>query len=152
MPRVLLAAPGDILTVAGNGNVATLAYLNYPWGSAVDSAGNLYIADMFNHRIRRVDTSGIITTVAGNGTPGYSGDHGWATSASLNNPWGVAVDSAGNLYIADTHNHRIRKVAGEIITTVAGNGTPDYSGDHGPATEANLNNPEGLTVDSAGNL
>ena len=80
----------------------------------------------------------MITTVAGNGTPGFSGDNGPATSAQLNDPYGVAVDSAGNLYIADTDNNRIRKVSNGVITTVAGNGTPGYSGDNGPATSAQL--------------
>ena len=81
--------------------------------------------------------------MAGNGTAGYSGDNGPATSAQLNTPYGVAVDAAGNLYIADTGNHRIRKVSNGVITTVAGNGTPGYSGDNGPATSAQLNRPDG---------
>jgi sugar lactone lactonase YvrE len=126
IPRVLLAAPGDISTVAGNGGVATSSSLNSPHGVAVDSYGNIYIADFYNNRIRKVDTSGVITTVAGNGTPGYSGDYGPATSASLNYPTGVAVDTAGNVYIADTYNRRIRKVnTSGVITTVAGDGTCD---------------------------
>jgi sugar lactone lactonase YvrE len=150
MPRVSLAAPGDILTVAGNGKLATLSY---PSGIYVDSAGNLYIADTYNHLIRRVDTSGVITTVAGDGSYGYSGDNGPATSASLYYPTSVAVDSAGNLYIADIDNNRIRKVdTGGVITTVAGNGIQGYSGDNGPATSANLNLPCGVAVDGLGNL
>jgi sugar lactone lactonase YvrE len=127
---------------------------------AVDSAGNLYIADSFNNVIRKVNALGTITTVAGNGTGGYSGDGGPATSAELNNPDGVAVDSAGNLYIADSGNSVIRKVnASGIITTVAGGGTPcgtetDSLGDGCPATSAELNIPGagGVAVDSAGNL
>jgi sugar lactone lactonase YvrE len=122
---------------------------------AVDAAGNLLIADYGNRRIRRVDgTTGIITTVAGNGNGGFSGDGGAATSASMYNPGGVAVDAAGNLLIADTDSHRIRRVDGTtgIITTVAGNGTSGFSGDGGAATSASLYNPVGVAVDAAGNL
>jgi uncharacterized protein (TIGR03437 family) len=119
----------------------------------LDSAGNLYIADTNNHRIRKITPGGAISTVAGNGNPSYSGDGGPATSAQLSNPWSVAVDSAGNLYIADKNIHRIRKVTpGGIISTVAGNGSAGYSGDSGPATSAQLNFPEGVAVDSVGNL
>ena len=104
-----------IQTVAGSGlgpegAPATSIALNSPQATAMDSAGNLYIADRGNHRIRKVDTNGTITTVAGNGTWGFGGDNGPATSAQLNNPQGAALDSTGNLYIADTSNHRIRKV------------------------------------------
>ena len=120
-------------------------------GVAVDSAGNLYIADTSNNRIRKV-SNGVITTVAGNGTQGFSGDNGPATSAQLYCPWGVAVDSAGNLYIADAGNNRIRKVSNGVITTVAGNGTSGFSGDNGPATSAQLYSPGGIAVDSAGNV
>ena len=122
----------------GDNGPATSAQLASPLGVAVDSAGNLYIADTDNHRIRKV-SNGVITTVAGNGTAGFSGDNGPATSAQLNYPAGVAVDSAGNLYIADTDNNRIRKVSNGVITTVAGNGTLGFSGDNGPATSAQLN-------------
>ena len=123
---------GIITTVAGNGTqgysgdggAATNAELNYPAGVAVDATGNLFIADSINNRIRKVGTNGIITTVAGNGTAGYSGDGGAATNAELNDPSGVAVDATGNLFIADDDNNRIRKVGTNgIITTVAGNGT-----------------------------
>jgi len=138
---------------SGDGGPATEAQLAYPYRVAVDGAGNLYIADNDNHRIRKVDANGIITTVAGNGSSGFSGDEGPATNARLYWPYGVAVDSAGNLYIADTYNYRIRKVDDSgIITTVAGNGSYGFSGDGGPATEAQLRNPEGIAVDSAGNL
>ena len=155
-----VAANGIITTVAGNGSYgysgdggrATSAQLAAPWGVAVDAAGNLYIADTNNGVIRKVAASGIITTVAGNGSHGYSGDGGPATSAQLNSPSGVAVDAAGNLYIADYGNYRIRKVATNgIITTVAGN-YYGYSGDGGPATSAQLTFPWGLTVDATGNL
>ena len=161
--RKVAAATGTITTVAGNGMAAysgdggpaTSAELNYPSGVDVDSAGNLYIADTSNNRIRKVDVNtGTITTVAGNGSQGYAGDGGAATSAELNQPGGVRVDSAGNLFIADTANHVVRKVVagtGTIIT-VAGTGTKGYSGDGGPATSAELHYPDGVDVDSAGNL
>jgi uncharacterized protein (TIGR03437 family) len=157
--RIRQVSNGVIATMAGNGTPgfsgdngpAARAQLYYPHGVAVDSAGNLYIADYGNNRIRKV-TNGVITTVAGNGTYGFSGDNGPATSAQLYNPYGVAVDSAGNLYIADANNYRIRKVTNGVITTVAGNGTYGFSGDNGPATSAQLNFPSGVVVDSTGNL
>jgi len=122
-----------------------------PSGVAADSAGALYIADTNNNRIRKV-VNGTITTVAGNGSSGYSGDNGPATSARLNYPAGVAVDSAGNLYIADTGNNSIRKVSNGLIATVAGNGTAGFSGDNAAATSALLSDPESVAVDAAGNL
>ena len=152
---------GVITTVAGNGTsafsgdggVATNASLSYPSGVAVDAAGKLFIVDSNNNRIRKISATGVITTVAGNGSPGYSGDGGLATSASLNYPWGVAVDATGNLFVADYNNNRLRKVSATgVITTVAGNGTPGYSGDGGLATSASLNYPESVAVDAAGNL
>ena len=152
---------GIITTVAGNGNPgfsgdggpATNASLWHPFKIAMDSVGNIYIADSYNLRIRKVDTNGIITTVAGNGTEYFNGDGGLATNASLLMPKGVAVDSAGNIYIADNYNHRIRKVdTNGIITTVAGNGGSGFSGDGGPATNASLYDPSGIAVDSAGNI
>ena len=115
--------------------------------------GNIYIADQGNHRIRKVTVStGIISTIAGTGTSSYSGDNGAATSATLNYPYGVGLDTAGNVYIADTYNHRIRKVtiSTGIITTIAGTGTTTYSGDNAPATSATLNYPNGVALDSAG--
>ncbi len=150
---------GTITTVAGtgtsgysgDGGAATSAQLNYPYGVAVDTAGKLYIADQSNQRIRKVDTSGNITTVAGSGTSGYSGDGGAATSAQLYYPEAVAVDSAGNLYIADLDNQLIRKVtAAGIITTVAGNQGYGYSGDGGPAVNASFRSPSALSVDASG--
>jgi sugar lactone lactonase YvrE len=157
--RIRKVSNGVITTVAGNGTYgfsgdngpATSAQLFNPQGVAVDSAGNLYIADTFNNRIRKV-SNGVITTVAGNGTSGASGDNIPATTAQLNWPYGVAVDSAGNLYIANTYNNRVCKVSNGIITTVAGTGTHGFSGDNGPATAAQLSWPDGVVVDSAGNL
>ncbi len=152
---------GVISTVAGNGTAgfsgdggpATSAQLDALDGVTIDSGGNLYIADSFNFRIRKVTVAGVINTVAGNGNPGFSGDGGPATSAQLGNPTGVAVDSAGNLYFSDVHFNRVRKVTQDgIISTVAGNGIPGFSGDGGPAISAELNGPIGLVVDSAGNL
>ena len=115
--------------------------------------GNIYIADKDNHRIRKVTVStGIISTIAGTGTGSYSGDNGAATSATLNYPCEVGLDTASNVYIADTNNNRIRKVtiSTGIITTFAGTGTASYSGDNGPATSATLFYPTGVAVDSAG--
>jgi len=160
--RIRKVTPGGtIATVAGNGQSgysgdggpATAASLTYPSGVAVDAAGNLYIGDMWNGRIRKVTPAGTITTVAGSWRAGYSGDGGPATAASLNGPQGVAVDAAGNLYIADGDNWRIRKVTpGGTIATVAGSGHQGYSGDGGPATAASLSYPSGVAVDAAGNL
>jgi hypothetical protein len=157
--KVTLA--GVISTVAGNGTQgysgdggpATSAQINAAYGVAVDSEGNLFISDYDSGRVRKVTPAGVISTVAGNGTRGSGGDGGQATLAQLNQPCGVAVDSEGNLYIADTSNNRIRKVtSGGVISTVAGNGTQGYNGDGGQATLAQLFYPYGVAVDSAGNL
>jgi len=171
-------AAGDIITVAGNGTMgfsgdggpATNALLNLPRGVAVDGSGNLFIADTSNQRIREVFctntaihctppaglAAGDITTVAGNGTAGFSGDGGLATNAELHNPYALIVDGSGNLFIADAGNARVRRVDAStgIITTVAGNGVPGLSGDGGPATSAaiSLSNFESLAVDGSGNL
>jgi len=153
------AAPGDIDTVAGgyigDGQQATVAKLSYPASVAVDATGNLYIAGWAAHRIRRVDgTTSVITTIAGNGSFGYSGDGGPATAAALAAPESVVLDGAGNLYFSEWGNHIIRRVDSGtgVITTVAGSGTAGYSGDGGPATAAQLDTPEGVAVDIAGNL
>ncbi len=156
-----VSASGTITTVAGNGTIgyggdsgpATSAEMFDPCGVAVDSSRTIYIADTNNDRIREVSASGTITTVAGTGTAGYSGDDGPAASAELNVPQDVAVDSSGNIYIADTQNDRIREVsASGTITTVAGTGTAGYGGDGGPAASAELNVPQGVAVDSSGNI
>jgi uncharacterized protein (TIGR03437 family) len=139
----------------GDGGAAASAQLNLPSGVAVDSSGNLYIADFGNSRVRKVSASGsTIGSVAGNGSAGYSGDGGQAAKAQLNGPQGVAVDAAGNLYIADTANNAIREVtaADGRIATVAGNGIAGYSGDGGPATSAQAGNPVGVAVDAAGSI
>lgn len=138
---------------AGDGGPAVDAKLKMPAGLALDAKGNLYIADRENHRVRRVDTRGRITTVAGNGTAGFSGDGGPALEASLNLPSGIAFDSEGNLYIADRSNDRIRRVDRKgIIQTFAGNGEDGYRGDAGLATEAQLSKPFGLAFDTKNNL
>ncbi len=144
------AGGGDAL---GDGGPAIQARLGSPAGVAVDAAGNLYIAVTTNSSIRRVDPSGTITTIAGIGRWGYSGDGGPAIKAALHAPSDVAVDTAGNLYIADENNHRIRRVdSSGTISTVAGTGERGFAGDGGPAVEAQLDNPRGVAVDAAGNL
>ena len=172
---------GIITTIAGTGSTtysgdngqATSAAVFFPRGVNIDSSGNVYIADSDNQRIRKVISTGIITTIAGTGTASYSGDTGQATSAALNYPSGVAVDPSGmaiifyqylerisnlfdigNIFIADTNNHRIRKVAffTTIITTIAGTGASGYSGDNGAATSATLTFPNGVALDSTGKI
>jgi len=160
--RIRKVTPDGIIhTVAGNGirgfggdgGPATAAALNYPQDVIVDTQGNLYIADSYNHRIRKVTPDGIIHTVAGNGSAGFSGDGGPATAAALNGPVGLAADAQGNLYIADANNRRIRKVTPDgIIRTVAGTGLSAYSGDGGSATAARFYSTLGVAVDAQGNL
>ena len=138
---------------SGDGGPATKAKMNLPAGLAFDREGNLYISDRANHRVRKVNTRGIITTVAGNGTAGFSGDGGPATKASLDLPSGLAVDPKGNLYIADRSNNRIRVVNSKgIIKTFAGNGKGGYHGDNMPALKATLDKPFGLALDKDNNL
>jgi uncharacterized protein (TIGR03437 family) len=141
---------------SGDGGKAVGAGLFGPGGLAIDAVGNLYIADIANNRIRKVDAAGNISTVAGNGTKGFSGDGGPATSAMLNLfsvHVGLAVDGAGNLYIPDVANHRVRKVdSSGTITTVVGTGIASFSGDNGPPASAGLNNPNDVSFDGSGNL
>jgi sugar lactone lactonase YvrE len=156
-----ITSSGIISTVAGNGTIgvagdggpAYAAQLHDPAGIAVDADGNLYIADKYNYRVRKIDRQGVIMTVAGNGYAGWEGDRGVATNARLNNPAGVTIDADGNLYIADRGNHCIRKVTPKgIITTIAGIGVQGFSGDDGAATAAKLNQPTSVTVDKMGNV
>lgn len=150
---------GTITTIAGTGTggfsgdsgPAAAAQLNYPRGLTFDASGNLYIADSSNQRIRKVDTTGRITTVAGNGIPGFGGDGGAATGASLAYPYGIQMNGE-ELFIADSNNHRVRKVSGGNISTVAGNGTAAFTGDGGAPTTASLNFPRSIAFDSADNL
>jgi trimeric autotransporter adhesin len=152
---------GIISTVAGNGTSgysgdggpSTAAKLNFPQGIAVDSIGNIYVADFYNNRVRRIDTFGIIRTVAGNGVGGYSGDGGPATAAEIYDVSAVAIDEHGNLFISDYYDSRIRKVdTNGIITSLTGTGIAGYGGDCGPATAGEINYPEGVAVDKRGNV
>jgi sugar lactone lactonase YvrE len=152
-----VAGTGTVSSSLGDGSPATQASLNNPADVAVDPVGNLYIADQYHGRIRRVDAvSGIITTVAGGGVPGRGadgiGNGGPATNAILKNPSSVALDSWGSLYIADSANNLVRKVSNGTISVVAGDGNPGYSGDGEIATGASLNNPTSIRLDAAGNL
>ncbi len=155
-----ISTSGIITTVAGGGSsypgdgaAATTAFFSSVVGVAVDGSGNLYIADFGHNRVRKVDASGTITTVAGTGTSGSSGDGSAATAAQLNGPYSVATDGTGNLYIADRYNHKIRKVnTSGIISTLAGDGVSGSTGDGGAATAARLNNPLGVSADAAGNV
>ncbi len=156
-----LSRNGVITTVVGNGipgysgdsGSATNAQLSWPKDIAFDGQGNLYVADTANNAIRMVSPAGVITTIAGTGQSGFSGDGGAAIAATMNLPSGLAVDGGGNLFIADTNNFRIRKItAAGLITTVAGNGIQGRSGDNSPAIAAQLTSPTGLAFDQAGNL
>ena len=160
--RVLRLPPGGVLqTAAGNGSkggagddgAARFAQLNAPGACATDSTGNLFIADTANHAIRKVNPSGTIFTVAGIGVAGASGDEAAATAARLDSPRGIVVDDAGDIFIADTGNHRIRQVTPDgVIHSIAGTGAAGFAGDGGPAAGALLNGPQGLFLDGAGDL
>ncbi len=161
--RKVAAATGVITTIAGigspgssgNGGAATLARLSSPRGIVLGTNGDYFLADRGNSMIRKVTVAtGIITTYAGTGTNGYTGDGGLATAARLRNPEGVELGSNGDLYIADTSNHAIRRVSAAtgVISTVAGTGTSGYTGDGGLATAARLNGPESVTVSASGDL
>ncbi len=162
VPGLLVQAQAqNITTIAGtgvygysgDGGPATAALLEYAWYNAVDQSGNVYFTDNANHRVRKISTTGTITTIAGNGIPGFTGDGGAATAAELSGPSGVAVDVAGNVYIADVTTRRVRKInTGGIITTIAGTGIAGSAGDGGPATAAQLNTPYAVMADAAGNI
>ena len=164
-PSLASNTPGMITTVAGNGvaafrgdgGLASSASLNLPYGLAVDRNNNIFIADTFNNRIRRVDAlTGIITTFAGNGTKGFGGDGGLAINAVLNNPRGITQDTTGNILIADSLNNRIRQVdlGTRVIRTIVGNGSCGSrgGGDYGPGTSAYLCDPYGVVVDNSRNV
>jgi sugar lactone lactonase YvrE len=144
-----------IRKIIPSGVISTLATadLNDPHGIAVDSSGNVFVADTNNQRILKIDSAGVLSTVAGNGTSGFSGDGGPATASQLSFPVAVAVDGNGNVFIADSSNHRIRMVRPDgIIHTIAGNGKEGFGGDGGPAISAVLASPQGVDVDEAGNV
>jgi NHL repeat len=134
----------------GDGGPAAQALLNGPFDVGFDPDGNLFFSDTFNHCIRRVDArTDVITTLAGCGEPGYSGDGGPAIHARFNEPYGIAVDKSANVYVADRHNHCVRRIdnASDVVTTFAGNGVSGYSGDDGPAARAGMVEPNGLALD-----
>ena len=148
--RISTAAGTGALGNAGDGAKAADAALNNPFDVAFDTAGDMFFTDTFNHSVRRVDAAtGIITTVAGTGTAGYSGDGGKATAATLNQPYGITLDRAGNIYVADRLNACIRKITarGGTIETFAGNGRKGFAGDAGPATSASFVEPNGVALD-----
>ena len=153
-------ASGTITTIAGtgaggysgDGGAATLANIWQPEYPRIDNAGNLCFTDNQNHRVRKISSTGVISTIAGNGTSGYTGDGGAATLAALSFPGGICFDNSGNMFIAD-NNNVIRKInSSGIISTIAGTGASGYSGDGGPATAAKMRVPQGMIVDAAGNL
>ena len=160
--RIRKVAPNRIITTLagtgrccfdGDGGPASEARLDHPEAVAVDGSGNVYVADSGSHRIRRIDAAGVITTFAGTGERGYGGDGGPATEALLNAPSGIAVDRMGNVYVADSWNHRVRRIDGRgTITTIAGTGLWDYGGDGAAATRAQLAHPSSVAVDAAGNV
>jgi hypothetical protein len=151
--RITTVAGTGVAGSTGDGGRATRAQIGYPLAVAVDPAGDVYFSDLSASTIRRVDTAGIITTVAGGGTPATGvGDGGPATSASLARPEGLAFDPSGNLLIGDANESRVRKVTAGVITTIGGNGTHGFGGDGGPATSAELSYPAGIAYDHAGNL
>jgi len=150
---VSLFAGNGTIGSGGDGGPATAASFYYPIDLAADAAGNVYIIDNTNHKIRKVNPAGIITTYAGTGIAGYSGDGGPATAAKLNNPSRMCIDASGNLFFADAVNNAIRKInTAGIITTVAGTGVPGFSGDGGQATAATLHQPLGVAFDANGNM
>ncbi len=157
----LLGKAQIITTVAGNGTPgytgdggdATAAYIDRPIGICGDQKGNIYFTESFNHIVRKIDTGGVLTTFAGIGSPGFTGDSGPATGAQLNSPLAITFDPKGNMYVVDIGNSRIRKIdTAGIITTIAGNGTSGYNGDSIAAITAILNNPLDIASDTTGNI
>ena len=152
---VIRTIAGSTAGFSGDGGAAVNAQLRLPTALAIDAGGNLYVADTGNHRVRRINpATGTITTVAGDGRQGFSGDRGPAIAASIDSPGGLAIDAAGNLLIADTHNQRVRSVdtASGVIRTIAGTGAVGYAGDSGAASAARLALPHGISIDAAGNI
>jgi streptogramin lyase len=158
--RMLSTTSGTLTTVvgcgiggnAGDGGAATASYLKMPFCVVADISGNIYVSDRMNHKIRKVNPAGVITTYAGTGVAGFSGDGGAAVSAQLNEPAGITLDDSGNLYVADLRNNRIRKISlAGTITTIAGTGALGYSGDGGLATAARLSCPNTIGLDNRGN-
>ena len=156
-----IAVDGTITTVAGSGEFgyagdggpATSAKLAYPGGVAADKSGNVFFADSGNHRVRKVTRDGIISTVAGTGEGGSSGDGGKAEQAQLSSPWGLVIDETRNLFVTEGKPPRVRKISADgMITTVAGTSLMGFSGDGGPAAKARLYSPHFLALDDAGNL
>ncbi len=156
-----ITADGRISTIAGtgaasyggDGGPAVSAHLRAPYAMVLDGAGALYIADASNHRVRKISVDGTISTIAGTGVAGFGGDGGPATSARLNRPYGLALDSTGVLYVSDFKNHRVRKISVDgTISTIAGTGVAGFGGDGGPAASAQLNEPHGLAVDCVDTL
>jgi trimeric autotransporter adhesin len=147
-------AGNGVRAFSGDGGPSALAEIYMPWGICFDKRGNLFFSDNCNYRLREINTAGIITTIAGNGVNGYTGDGGPATAAELLYPQGLTVDDSGNLYDAEFRYNIVRKTIASsgIIITYAGNGGEGYTGDGGPATLASLNNPNGVRIDSLGNL
>ena len=146
-------AGSDTVGYTGDHGPATAARLNAPVDVTTDTHGNVYIADAFNHAVRKISPAGIITTIAGNGTQGFTGDGGPATNATMNYPWSVTLDAAGDLFIADEQNNRIRRVdTNGIITTIIGSADTSLSGDGGPASAATLCFPNHIRFDAAGNM
>jgi trimeric autotransporter adhesin len=156
-----VTAGGVITTIAGTGvagysgdsGPATLAALNGPFAIALSTSGDVFFSDMDNHCIRKINSTGTISTVAGTGALGFNGDGIQATAAQLSRPAGVSIDNIGNIYFADNGNHRVRKIdLSGVISTIAGSGTSGYTGDNGPATDAQLNEPGGIALDLGGNI
>ena len=150
---ITTVAGNGIAGYAGDGGPAISAQLSFPVSVAIDNAGNIYIGDINNYRVRKINTAGIITTIAGTGLNSFSGDGGIGTAASITDATSIYADQFGNIYFSDAANHRIRKIdTSDIITTVAGGGASGYLGDGGPATSASLSSPYGVTIDASGDI